>query len=81
LNAELYIFQQISIIVAKTYQVGVRLTPEDLAIIDRWIEKGDFDNRAEFVRFAVKKVLKLYDGGRVGFDLPDEPFYKKSPKV
>ena len=39
-------------------QIGVRLTPEQLRIIDNLIESGDFGNRSEFVQYAVRKLLK-----------------------
>ena len=47
------------------------MTPEEAEAIDRLIESGDFDNKTEFIRFALKKVLKAYDGPRVGFERPD----------
>lgn len=62
---------------SKTYQVGVRLSIDDISVIDKWIENGDFDNRSEFVRFAVKKVIKAYDGNRIGFDVTKEAFEKE----
>ena len=39
-------------------QIGVRLTPEQLRVIDNLIESGDFGNRSEFVQYAVRKLLK-----------------------
>lgn len=56
----------------KSIQVNIRLTPEEAEAIDRLIESGDFDNKTEFIRFALKKVLKAYDGQRVGFELSDQ---------
>ena len=56
----------------KSIQVNIRLTPEEAEAIDRLIESGDFDNKTEFIRFALKKVLKAYDGQRVGFELSDK---------
>ena len=56
----------------KSIQVNIRLTPEEAEAIDRLIESGDFDNKTEFIRFALKKVFKDYDGQRVGFELTDQ---------
>ena len=56
----------------KSIQVNIRLTPDEADAIDRLIESGDFDNKTEFIRFALKKVLKAYDGQRMGFELSDQ---------
>jgi len=56
--------------VAKTVQLNIRLSPEEVVTIDKWIENGDFDNRTEFVRFALKKILVTYDGDKLDFKSP-----------
>lgn len=68
----------------KIVQANVRLTPEEASKIDFLIESGDFDNRTEFIRFALKKVLMSYKpGNRLGFSLEesesmgDDDFTKK----
>lgn len=43
-------------------QVGVRLAKEQLDAIDMLIESGDFGNRAEFIQYAVRKMLKEFKG-------------------
>jgi len=55
--------------VPKTEQVNIKLTPEDANAIDYWIKKGDFESRSEFIRFALRKVIKAYEGDRVGFEI------------
>lgn len=43
---------------SRTVQVGVRLSPEDVAKIDKLIEAGEFGDRGEFLRYCVRKKLK-----------------------
>lgn len=43
-------------------QVGVRLAKEQLDAIDVLIESGEFGNRAEFIQYAVRKMLKEFKG-------------------
>ena len=40
------------------HQLGVRLTDEQFAAIDKLVESGEFGNRSEFVQYAVRKLLK-----------------------
>ena len=40
------------------HQLGVRLTDEQYAAIDKLIESGEFGNRSEVVQYAVRKFLK-----------------------
>lgn len=42
---------------AKSVLVGVRLSPEDVAKIDKLIEQGEFGDRGEFLRYCVRKKL------------------------
>lgn len=46
----------------KSEIVGVRLSAEDLERIDELISAGDFGSRSEFARYAIRKMLKNYDG-------------------
>ena len=55
----------------KDIQINIRMSDEEVAAIDRFIDDGDFDTRTEFIRFAVKKVLKQYSGDRIGFTVDD----------
>lgn len=41
-------------------QVNVRLTPDVVAHIDRLVECGDFGDRSEFARYAIRKTLMVY---------------------
>ena len=45
-------------------QIGVRLSPQQLAIIDALVESGDFGSRTEFVQYAVRKMLLQLQDGR-----------------
>lgn len=42
-------------------QLNVRISPNILAEIDKLIESGEFGNRAEFVRYALRMTLKSFD--------------------
>lgn len=57
---------------SKTVQVNIRLTEEEVKSIDKWIEQGDFDTRTEFIRYALRKVLIVYDGDRMNLVFPEE---------
>lgn len=46
----------------KSEIVGVRLSAEDLERIDELIISGDFGSRSEFARYAIRKMLKNYEG-------------------
>lgn len=46
-------------------QVNIRMTQSEIEQIDKLIENGDFENRTEFVRYAVRKFLKNWDGKRL----------------
>ena len=46
----------------KSEQLNVRLTPALLAEIDKLVESGEFGNRVEFVRYAIRMTLKDFDG-------------------
>jgi len=59
--------------VAKVAQVNVRLEPDECTSIDHWVERGDFDSRSEFIRFALRKVIKAYEGNRIGFEIDNQP--------
>ena len=51
-------------------QINIRMSVDEVMAIDKFIESGDFDNRVEFIRFAVRKTLQAYEpGARVGFKL------------
>jgi Arc/MetJ-type ribon-helix-helix transcriptional regulator len=41
--------------------VTFRLAPRDRAAIQRLIEKGEFRNRSDFLRYAVKSTLAHYE--------------------
>jgi hypothetical protein len=45
-------------------QIGVRLSPQQLAFIDKLIESGEFGNRSEFVQYAVRKVIIPFEEGK-----------------
>lgn len=49
-------------IMSKMPMVGVRLNTEQIAAIDALIEEGEFEDRSEFIRYAVRKHLKTYHG-------------------
>jgi len=46
----------------KSEIVGVRVSAEDLERIDELIVSGDFGSRSEFARYAIRKMLKSYEG-------------------
>lgn len=46
----------------KSEIVGVRVSAEDLERIDELIASGDFGSRSEFARYAIRKMLKSYEG-------------------
>lgn len=41
--------------------VGVRLTQDQLAAIDKLIDSGEFGNRSEFIQYAIRKMLKTFE--------------------
>ncbi len=47
----------------ETQQVNVRIAKSEMDQIDEFVANGDFTNRAEFVKFAIRKVLKTYQSG------------------
>lgn len=61
--------------------VAFRLAPRDRAAIQRLIESGEFRNRSDFLRYAVKSTLAEYDDAPrarldlelEGVDLPSQP--------
>lgn len=54
--------------------VTFRLAPRDRAAIQRLIESGEFRNRSDFLRFAVKSALGEHEPGtkRANVDLEME---------
>lgn len=46
----------------KTEGITVRFTVEQIADMDALIESGDFGNRSEFIQYAVRKILKEFNG-------------------
>lgn len=46
----------------KTSVIGVRLTPEQLDAIDSLISLGEFEDRSDFIKYAVRKYLRSYAG-------------------
>ena len=56
-------------------QIGVRLSPQQLAFIDKLIESGEFGNRSEFVQYAVRKVIIQFEEGKKR--LPPPPLIKR----
>ena len=57
------------------HQLGVRLTDEQYAAIDKLIESGEFGNRSEVVQYAVRKFLKEVKEGWKR--LPPPPLIKR----
>lgn len=57
------------------HQLGVRLTDEQYAAIDKLIESGEFGNRSEVVQYAVRKFLK--EVGEGWKRLPPPPLIKR----
>lgn len=62
--------------------VTFRLAPRDRAAIQRLIETGEFRNRSDFLRYAVKSTLADYEPKTAraaldldieGVDLPAQP--------
>lgn len=49
--------------------VAFRLAPADRAAIQRLIERGEFRNRSDLFRHAVKNLLKDYPAARLSPDL------------
>lgn len=41
--------------------VAFRLAPGDRKAIQRLVERGEFRNRSDFFRYAVKSALEAYD--------------------
>ncbi len=56
--------------------VTFRLAPSDRAAIQRLVEKGEFRNRSDFLRFAVKNGLRDYErtGASARVDLGMEAY-------
>lgn len=42
--------------------ITIRLPSEIVSQIDALISEGDFGSRAEFVKYAVRQILKKYEG-------------------
>lgn len=42
--------------------ITIRLPSEIVSQIDSLISEGDFGSRAEFVKYAVRQILKKYEG-------------------
>lgn len=42
--------------------VSARFSEEILSKIDELVKSGDFGSRGEFVQYAVRKMLKNYEG-------------------
>lgn len=49
--------------------VTFRLGPKDRAAIQRLVDEGEFRNRSDFLRFAVKTALKDHDGPAIRAEL------------
>lgn len=50
--------------------VAFRLAPRDRAAIQRLVDDGAFQNRSDFLRYAVKSTLEAHSGGpRAKLDL------------
>lgn len=49
-------------VMARMSFVRVRLSAEQIAAIDALIEEGEFEDRSEFIRYAIRKHLKIYNG-------------------
>ena len=49
--------------------VTFRLAPRDRAAIQRLIETGEFRNRSDFLRYAVKSTLAVYGEAKPTLDL------------
>lgn len=41
--------------------VTLRLSPELADQIDKLIESGEFEDRSEFIRYAIRKTLKTFE--------------------
>lgn len=56
--------------------VTFRLGPRDRAAIQRLVDEGEFRNRSDFLRHAVKNALREHDGSarRVHLDLELEGY-------
>lgn len=69
--------------------VAFRLGPRDRAAIQRLVETGEFRNRSDFLRYAVKTTLGEFEGRRPprarldleleGVDLPASAAAKQRP--
>jgi len=54
--------------------VGVRLTKDEIAQIDKMIDEGDFATRAECARYFIRKGLLAYQGKRIGIKFDGQDF-------
>lgn len=54
--------------------VTFRLAPKDRATIQRLVDEGEFRNRSDFLRYAVKAGLREFESGtraKVDLDMED----------
>ena len=54
----------------KSEQLNVRVSPTILQEIDKLVESGEFGNRVEFVRYAIRMTLKQFEGGKSRYPPP-----------
>lgn len=68
--------------------VTFRLAPKDRAAIQRLVDAGEFRNRSDFLRYAVKTTVGEYEGGSrarlnlelEGVDLPAQHANRGKPR-
>lgn len=68
--------------------VTFRLAPKDRAAIQRLVDSGEFRNRSDFLRYAVKATLAEFEGGAKarlnldieGVDLPAHGAARAKPR-
>lgn len=55
-----------------TRQVNIRLPLELLNEIDILVKNGDFEDRAEFMKYALRKTIQTYNGRGTTFPLEEQ---------
>lgn len=55
-----------------TRQINIRLPLELIDEIDHLVKSGDFEDRAEFMKYALRKTIQSYNGRGKTFPLEEQ---------
>ena len=69
---------RICILICMTIQVPVRLTKEDVAVLDELVASGDFDSRSDALRAGLAHVIREAEQRKI--DLAYREGYRKHPQ-